>query len=204
MCGPPPDKQGPTYDQIVQAQINNEMWNYYQQNYKPVIDKYITNVTDQTTVDREKKQVAGKVNADVMKQAKPVSPTSTIANQKHMMNVADVNAEAQVAGSSAAKARKLGQQQNIINIGRGQTTKAMAGLDEMASMSVDTALRAKEREMRTEAATENAVGSTIGAAAGIGAGIASGRKMSPASMTENGALIYDSPEYRELVKKWGG
>lgn len=202
MCGPGPDKQGPTYDQVVQADINEQMWDYYQKNYKPLVVQYSKNVSDPVTLDRETKQVAGKINADVMKLAKPVSPTSSIANQKNIMDVADVNANSQITGKAAAKMRQMGKMQNVINIGRGQTTKAMAGLDELASMSVDAAIRDKERDQRSEAVTENAIGSTIGAVAGMGASIAGASLNKGKSRTKSGALIYGSPEYNELADKF--
>lgn len=200
MCGPGPDALKPTGDQIAQAKINAEMWEYYHQNYRPLVLKYSHDATE--TGDIRKKQVAGQVNADVMKNAGAVSPTNALTNQKRILDIAEVNADAQSSGKAATKMRQLGETQNVINIGKGQTTRAMAGLDEIASMSVDSAMRSKERDMRTQASMENAVGSTIGAIAGTGAALAMGGS-SNKSRTPEGALIYDSPEYKDLAKKWG-
>lgn len=165
MCGPGPDKEGPTYDQQVQADINQQMWDYYQKNYKPLVQKYAATATDSGTLDLEKKKVSGQINADVMKKASPVSSTNAVANQKKMIDLADVKSSAEVSGEDSTKARQIGKQMNVINIGRGQTTKTMAGLNELAAMSVDSAIQDKEREMKTEAVNENAVGSAVGAVA---------------------------------------
>jgi hypothetical protein len=170
MCGPGPDKVGPTYDQRVQADINEKMWDYYQQNYKPLVDKYSKNITDPTTVDLKAKKVTGQVNADVMKLAKPATPNSAISNQKTMMDVADVGAAGKQNAATSAKAREIGETQNVINIGRGQTTKAMTSLETMAAMSVDEALRNKQRELESATMTENSIGSAAGTAAGLAVG----------------------------------
>ena len=61
------------------------------------------------------------------------------------------------------------KEQNIINIGRGQQTKAMSGLDELASMSVQSAIEDKEREEQLAASEENAIGSAVGTVAAVGA-----------------------------------
>lgn len=169
MCGPGPDKVGPTYDQRVQADINEKMWDYYQQNYKPLVDKYSKNITDPTSIDLKAKKATGQANADVMKLAKP-SSTSAITNQKTMMDVADVGAAAKQNAEASAKVREIGETQNVINIGRGQTTKAMAGLEQMAALSADEAIRNKQRELEGDALTENAIGAAAGTAAGLAVG----------------------------------
>jgi hypothetical protein len=169
MCGPGPDKVGPTYDQRVQADINEKMWDYYQQNYKPLVDKYSKNITDPTSIDLKAKKATGQANADVMKLAKP-SSTSAITNQKTMMDVADVGAAAKQNAEASAKVREIGETQNVINIGRGQTTKAMAGLEQMAALSADEAIRNKQRELEGDALTANAIGAAAGTAIGLGVG----------------------------------
>ncbi|PKN36606.1 MAG: hypothetical protein CVU62_13895 [Deltaproteobacteria bacterium HGW-Deltaproteobacteria-2] len=168
MCMGGSQQQGPTYDQQVQADINDKMWDYYQTNYKPVISKYIASRTDKGTTAIEKNKMAGQINADVMKAAKPQSATNAVVNTKNMLALADVGADAQVGGKTAVDSKKIAEKQNIINIGRGQTTKTMAGLDELASMSVEDAIRDKAREEEVIATEENAIGSTIGTLAAAG------------------------------------
>ena len=169
MCGPGPDKVGPSYDQTVQADINNEVWDHYQENYVPDRNAYIASRTDPKTTEMEKKQVAGKVNADVMKKVAPASATNTVKNAKNMMNVADVKAGAEQLGEAGAEARHIGTEQNLIAMGKGQATKTMTDLGEMANMSVNAAIQDKQREEEENAATENAIGSAVGTAAAVGA-----------------------------------
>jgi hypothetical protein len=170
MCGPGPDKVDKTAAQQAQEKINEQMWRYYQENYKPVLNNYISQVVDPKTTAAETKKATGQINADVMKKASPASPNNALANQKKMMNLADVKSSAEETGKAGVQAHNVGEKQNIINIGRGQNTKALSGLDTLASMSVDTAIKNKQLEEQTEAANENAIGSTIGAVAGAAAG----------------------------------
>ena len=169
MCMGGSNQVGPTADQVAQADINQKMWDYYQTNYKPVLDKYIASRTDPKTTEAEKNKVAGQVNADVMKAVKPQSATNSVANAKNLMAVADVKSDAETKGKQGAEAKQMGTEQNIINIGRGQQTKAMSGLDELASMSVQSAVQDKEREEQLAGSEENAIGSAVGTVAAVGA-----------------------------------
>lgn len=160
---------GPTADQVAQADINQKMWEHYQTNFKPVLNKYIASRTDPNTTKQEKAKVTGQINADVMKAARPQSPTNAVVNAKNMMAVTDVKADAETKGELGVEARQIGTEENIINIGRGQTTKAMSGMDELASMSVQKAIQDKAREEQVAAMEENAIGSAVGTVAAAGA-----------------------------------
>ena len=190
MCGPPPDKVGPSYDQTVQADINQQMWDYDQTNYVPIRNKYIQSRTDPKTTETEKKAVAGKVNADVMKNVKPASATNAVKNAKNMMNASDVEASAQQLGRTSEKAHEIGTDQNLIAMGKGQNTKVLSGMGEMANMSVNAAIQDKQREEQVEATTENAIGSGIGTVAAAGAYGA--RKMK------------GDPDYENFLNSGGG
>jgi len=200
MCGGTP-KIGPTAEQQESSRINQEMWDYYQTNYSPMVNRYSKNAIDPVTQELETKQITGQVNADVMKQAKPVSPNSAIANQKHMMNIADVNAIGQTTGQASAKNRQIDKQENVVNIGRDQVTKAMSGLDELAKDSAVVAARYNQAKQNEAATLANNIGSLVGGVAGAAAGGMSAAKGT--SRTSKGALIYGSPEYEQLAKKWG-
>lgn len=168
MCGGA-QQQGPTADQVAQAEINTKMWDYYQKNYKPALDKYIASRTDPKTTVAEKNKVSGQVNADVMKSVRPQSASNSVVNAKNLMTAADVKAAGTENAKTGVDFRQAGEEQNIINIGRGQTTEAMAGMDEMASMSVDKAIRDQAREDQVAGMEENALGSAAGAAVAFGA-----------------------------------
>ena len=180
MCLGGSSQQGPTYDQQVQADINNKMWDYYQSTYKPVLDKYISSRTDPNTTELEKKHVAGQVNADVMKAARPQSATNAAVNTKNMMALSDVRASAKQSAEFGAEAHQEGVRENITNIGRGQVTKALTGLDELASMSVEAAARNEAREQELAGVEENAIGSAVGTAAGIGMSAYMNKSKTPA------------------------
>lgn len=160
-----------TLTQKTQAQINKKMWEYYQQNYKPLVEKYTAMVTDPSVTEAEGRKVSGKINADIMKKASAASPDNAVLNTKNMLNLADIKSSADVAGQANERARKLGQQMNIVNIGRGQATSAMDGIDEMARKSLETAIQDKEFELQNDAYMKNTIGSAVGATAGLGYGL---------------------------------
>lgn len=201
MCMGGAPKTGPTPEQQESSRINQEMWDYYQTNYRPMVERYTQDALNPVTQELESKQIAGQVNADVMKQAKPVSPGNAIANQKHMMNIADVNAIGQTEGQMAAKNRQIGKQENVVDIGRRQVTKAMAGLDELGRDSAVVAARYNQTKQNESATLANNIGSLVGSVAGAAAGGMSAAK--GPSRSGKGALIYGSPEYEELARKWG-
>jgi hypothetical protein len=167
MCGDGPEKIGPTATQTIQTDINQSLWEYYLTDYKPLVTAYVQKSTSPETTALQEKKMSGQVNADIMKGAKPVS-SNPVNNQKAMMNIADAGTIGKTNATMGAKAHKIGSEMNVIDIGRGQTTKAMAGLDELASMSSETAIRDKARDLETQAAMENAAGTSIGALAGTG------------------------------------
>ncbi len=204
MCMGGSNQVGPTEDQIAQSEINNNMWDYYQKNYKPVINKYIATKTSKANTALEKKSMGGQINADVMKAAKPRSATNAVVNAKNMMDLSDVKANALVTGDAAVESRKMTEKQNLINIGRGQTTTAMAGMNELASMSVEDAIRDKARDEEVKGMEENAIGSTVGAIAA--AGMYGKRLMSkpPKAMIDAGTETENQlNNIKNVGAKWG-
>jgi hypothetical protein len=167
MCGS--NQVGPTETQKTQADINTKMYAYYKENYKPLVDRYAASAIDPATIAAENKKVTGEINADLMKGAKPVS-TNPASNVKNMINLSDAKARSEVAGKAGEKERQLGKELNVISIGRGQTTKAMQGLDVLAGQSVEEAIQNKEMDMQDQAIMENSIGSAVGLAAGAGLG----------------------------------
>lgn len=179
MCGSSKSssKVEETATEKTQAAINQKMWDYYQENYRPLVQKYASMITDPSTTQAESRQVSGQINADIMKKVSAASPDNAVLNTKNMLNVADVKTSAETAGRLNERARKLGQQMNVVNIGRGQSTNAMQGLDEMARQSLETAISDKQSELESDAVTKSAIGSMAGAVAGLGYGLY-GKKLS--------------------------
>jgi len=153
-----------------QKAINSmEMWNYYQKNYKPVIQKYINRTTNAGVQRQEARKVAGQVNADVMQQTNTAKSASTNAvdNAVNAAGLAEAKTGAQNRGAAAIKQRQLGELQNIVNIGTNQETQAQSGLSSLASQSLNTYLADRNRDLETSAANANAVGSAAGGIAGL-------------------------------------
>ena len=151
-----------TADQKEQMRINAELWNYYQTEYKPLIDKYAARVTDPETRELESKKVAGRINASVMKNITPEGVSANpVVNTKKLMKLADLETGALQEGEARVKGKQISETQNIIDIGRGAATTATEGLDVLASKSPSD----EELKQREGAVFENAVGSLAGMAA---------------------------------------
>lgn len=156
----------PTADMIAQQQINAKLWNYYQTSYKPLIDKYTKQVTSSTVHQEESRQVAGQINAEVMKNIDPSKvSTNPLRNAKALAGLAGAETGAQVQGQGGVRSRQIAEKQNLINIGRGQATTVEAGLGELASQSVASEISNLELSQARQGAIENAVGSVAGAVA---------------------------------------
>ena len=155
-----------TASQAMQAGIDTQLWQYYQENYQPLVDKYAAQVTNKTSQDLEAKNVAGKVNASVMKNVNPMNVSANpVANAKRLSGVAGQETVAQMAGAESVAKKTIGDVQNVINIGRGQATTATAALGSLASESLSKAISDEELQQHSDAVTENALGSLAGIAA---------------------------------------
>ena len=154
-----------TADQREQMGINAKLWNFYQENYKPLIDKYKERVTDPAQQDAEAAKVSGKINASVMQSVSSGRVSDNpVANTKRLSSAADSLTNAQQVGQEKVKAKELGDTQNIINIGRGAATQASEGMGTLASQSLKTAISDEELQQQENAMYENAAGSVVGAA----------------------------------------
>jgi hypothetical protein len=201
MCGGAKGNVGPTYEQQVSADINQQMWDYYQSEYKPLLEKFKSKVNDTGETEMEKRKVSGQINADVMKAATPASPSNAVMNQKKMIGLSDVKSTATAKAEEGVDVENVGKKTNLVNIGRKQATRAMMGLEDLASQSIGPALKYAEAKQNEAATLANNIGSLVGGVAGAAAGGMSAAKGT--SRTSKGALIYGSPEYNKLATKWG-
>lgn len=167
----PGDKvsQTPTFEQQQSSMINAEMWNYYLKEYKPVVNKWIERETSPANTDQEKRQIAGKINADVMAKVSPQTTSrNTVKNQEAVNRATDIMTGAQVKGQGLARQQEIRSRENIIATGKGEATQAMAGLNQLASVSVNDQLRSEAIKAQEDAARNEMTGSLIGAATALG------------------------------------
>jgi hypothetical protein len=152
MCGSPDTSIDPTPEEIVAVQKDVELWNYYQDSFKPLIDKYISLESTPEKEEAEKKAVAGEIKAETMKMVDPskVSP-NPVENVKKLSDIASLTSAATVKGEAAERGRYLGSLEDIINIGRGQETAAMGSLQSLAQTA--TQKEVAEKQMKLEKAT---------------------------------------------------
>lgn len=156
----------PTADMIEQQKINAELWNHYVTNYKPLIEKYSAKVVDPAIQALEEKDVAGRINAEIMRNVDPRKVSSNpVENTRMLSGLAEVGAGVKVQGQGGARSRVLADVQNVIDIGRGKAATAQAGLGDIAEQSLRSEISSRAAQEQEQAAIENAYGSVAGAVA---------------------------------------
>ena len=179
----------PTADMVAQQSVNAQLWNYYQTDYKPIVDKYIAKTTDPSVTKEEANQMAGKINAEAIKNIKPGDVSSNpVANENKLNRVGKTETGMQMQGQGAVRSRKLSELQNIVDIGQGQTTTAAADLNQLAGQSVESEISNVEIQQEEQGAIENAYGSMAGAVAG---GLIKGTSKSTANPRQLNPNPYD-------------
>ncbi len=159
---------GVSQQQIAEQQINARLWNYYREFYRPLLEKYAEQVMGPGTKEQEKRQVAGQINAEIMKGVDTSKASmNPVQNTKTISALAGGSTGAQVKGQGAVRGRQLGEMENLINIGRGEAAIAQAGMGELAAQSLRGEMGRVESEQQERAGTENMYGSLIGAAGGV-------------------------------------
>ena len=154
----------PTADQNAQQQVNAKLWNYYQANYQPFIDKY-----SKSTLNNQAGRaaaVAGETNAEVMKQM-PRPTGNVVNNAMQTAGAEQVSAGAQQNAANLSKQRELASMENLVNIGRGQATQAIAGLNDLASQSIQQEIGMHNIAQEQTNSNVSAAGSAIGAGLAI-------------------------------------
>ncbi len=176
----------PTADQIAQQQVNAKLWNYYEQYYHPLIQAYSAEVTAPTNQKAEAGQVAGQINAEVMKALPSRGSDNPVKNSAQIGQLGQAATSAQQSGQAAVSKKQVGDVQNIIDIGRGQATQSSQDLGSLAQQSLQQEIFNKQLSMQSQAGWQNAIGSTIGMGA---AGYMTGRQLS----MDNSPITYGVP-----------
>lgn len=154
----------PTADQNEQQKVNAELWNHYMQNYQPYIDKYVDKSLSNT--DATEAAVAGATNAEVMKKL-PRPNTNPVGNAVNMAKTTETASAVMERAAGKTKQRTIGTMANLVNIGRGQATQAVDGINAIANQSAASASGMADLEREKSANFANTVGSAVGAGTAI-------------------------------------
>lgn len=187
MCGGGggPEKVAPTADMTEQQKINAELWNHYVTNYKPMVDKYTVAVTDPARAAADEKEVAGRVNAEIMKNVDPAKANmNPVAKTRMLSDLSDVGSGVKVQAQGAARSKTIADTQNVIDIGRGKAVTAQAGIGDIAAQSVRSEIADRTIQEQEQAAIENAYGSAAGM---VAAGLLKGKTAKKPAVT--GTLV---------------
>lgn len=169
MSGNPDQYVAPTAA-LKQQAINSEAsFEDYTNNWKPLVDKYVAQTSDPAVKASEEKKVAGQINADLMKKVGDGKATpNPVQNTKQIMNLEKIKTGAEQRGQSLQKGKEIGDEQNLISMGRGGKTEAEAGISELAGRSLTEEIANVQDDLSVKAADENMYGSIAGTAAGVG------------------------------------
>lgn len=152
-----------TEDMKAQAEINQKLWDFYTESYKPEIEKYAAMKTDPAVAEQEKKQVAGQINAEIMKQVPAGGDINPVKNVRELTRIGETGTAADIQGQGAVRSRTISGMQNVIDIGRGQATTADVGLRELSEESVRSAISQAGSERFEKEAESEAAASILGA-----------------------------------------
>jgi hypothetical protein len=150
---------------VEQGKINQELWDYYLETYKPQIEKYAAMKTDPAVAAAEKNQVAGQINAEIMSKTPAGGAENPVNTARTLSGIGKIGAAADVQGQGAARSRTLSGMQSVIDIGRGQETSVDVGLRQLSGESVRTAISNASSDRLEAEATGEAYGSVAGALA---------------------------------------
>lgn len=157
MCGEPDTKIDPTPEEAMAVQKDLEIWNYYQDNYKPLIDKWIQVETSPERIEEEKKAVGGEVKGEMMKQIDPSKvSTNPVENTRRMAALARMTSTAEEKGREAERGRTLGSLEDIIQVGRGEETGAMESMQQLADVATGKAIAEKQLSVEKQIAKQQA------------------------------------------------
>jgi hypothetical protein len=171
------DSYKETPEQRELARIAKEQWQHYTKEYVPQEMRYMEMVDNMDTTGA-RQNLAGKIstatadhyksaNAQAVQEmsARGINPVSG----QYQHGVGDTYQEiAQSSGESQQQAqiefgnRKIGHTQNVVNIGQGQGTSAVSGLNQIAQQSQQTAINDAQNDFKERQATQNMVGTAAG------------------------------------------
>ena len=163
-----------TPQEAQEAKNDADLWNYQEQTYQPFIADTINTYTANAASDAQARNVSGQVNAGVMEGVTAAGLQHPINNavvaNKQADNASKMGTSAQAAATEKVKQQQQGNLQNIVDIGRGQQTQAMAAQGQLAGQSLGLAEANRNAAMQVQGAEINAAGSVIGGVAGAALG----------------------------------
>lgn len=169
-----------TKEELALAEVAEQKWKYYQDNYKPIENEYMNRV-DQMDSDGSYGFVKGAAGSSTA--AAFENPKQQVAQQLQTSGVnpnsgkykTTMSGLADAQGASAADSMSRAQidQQdqfiqgvsNVSAMGRGQATTAQAGLSDVASTAAGKAQSDATNAWNNRAALNSSLGTVAGAAA---------------------------------------
>jgi len=156
MCyGAPSSTVYPTGQEAVATSQATQMWNYYQQNYAPVMQKYIGQTMSPEFQTEQERNITGEVQAEGMKNVDPSTATANpVENTRRLMNLAQATGAAKSSALGAVRGKQLGAMEDIIGFGQKEEATAQAGAEKLAEQSVSEEIA--EKQLRMQKATAKA------------------------------------------------
>ena len=154
------------------ANIAQQKWDTYQRDYIPMENAYIGQIKDLNS-PMYKQQATGMAAGDVQQSAEPMtenlgkSLTGGHMGMGNYTGLGNVLSGAKQAANSGVTNRYMTGQQDIVNMGNGQSTKAIQGMGSLAAQSVAAQGMDAENAWKTQQANQAVYGAGLG---GLAAG----------------------------------
>lgn len=161
--GGAPDVNEPTEDQKASAEVQAKAFNELVAG-KPLEMAYIKDIT--APVEGRTATIQGQVNADVMQKMGPakVNPNKGLAGQS-AVPATQVLSKAERNAATDANLQRIAGGMGIVQMGNGQASKAVTGMEGMARDSVNRAISDAEIQTQTQTNQANSIGSGLAMAA---------------------------------------
>lgn len=177
MSGGGGDSYKETPEQRELARIAKDQWQHYVENYVPQEKRYMELVDNMDTAGA-RENLAAKVSAGSADQYQAVNQQATQqmtarginpASGQYQKGVGNAYADLSKATGEAQQQaqinfgnRKIGHTQNVVNIGQGQATNSISGINQIAQQSQAKNLNDAQMNFQRDQATQNMVGTGVG------------------------------------------
>jgi len=172
-----------TEQQKAFAKVTQQKWNDYQQKYRPYENKFMRDVDNlnsqnsyQQVADVASVPVESEFTGAVMNTASQMTNAGINPNSgKFQEELNKIDRKKQQVKADYQNQAQIGQQdryvsgvQNIVRMGQGQSTQAMQGLGDVASMANQRAQNDANINAQNRYGTQEVVGAAVGGATRYG------------------------------------
>jgi hypothetical protein len=172
--GSAPSTPEPTASEIAAGSVAREQWNEYVDKWHKPVMEWAGRVGTEKAAATDERMLRGIGSADLAQANRSLRPASDPSHGRTLAGMQQAWGAAGNAGAGMATAARLGSQDNriaaltqVANLGMGQKTQALAGINDVAQTSVTKAIRSAANDFSQENVNRGMVAGLGGTAAGV-------------------------------------